>query len=85
MVSVYKEIEIDINDLDSEDLIEVLEERGFKVVDKDDSAAMSEPAKDKIHDFYHDYLLWREFGMRNEAFENIANKFFEEQLDIIVN
>lgn len=85
MVSVYKEIEIDINDLDSEDLIENLEERGFKVVDKDDSGAMSEPAKDMIYNFYQDYLLWREFGMKNETFENIANKFFEEQLDIIVN
>lgn len=85
MVKVYKEIEIDIDSLDSEDLIEVLEERGFKVVDKDDSSAMSDSAKDKIHDFYHDYLLWREFGMKNESFENIANKFFEEQLDIIVN
>ena len=84
MVSVYKEIEIDIDDLGSEDLIEILEERGYKVVD-DDSAAMSEPAKDMIHDFYHDYLLWKDFGMKNETFEQIANEFFENQLGILVN
>ena len=85
MVTIYKEIEVDLDTLSDEDLIETLEERGYKVVDKNDSAAMSDSAKDKVHDFYHDYLLWREFGMKNENFENIANKFFEEQLDIIVN
>ncbi len=81
----YIDVEVNLHDFDSEDLIEVLEERGFKVVDKDDSAAMTEPAKDTIHNFYKDYVLWKEFGMKNETFENIANKFFEEQLDRIVN
>jgi hypothetical protein len=75
--------EIDLDDVHTETLIEEVQERGYKVIE--DTLEDPETTTDKIHDFYHDYLLWKEFGMKNETFQDIANKFFEEQLGTLVN
>ena len=78
------DVDVDLEDFDTDDLVDEIESRGLVVFDKEDSGAVSEAAKDEIYTFYQNYLLWKNFGMKNEKFEQIANKFFEEHLGILV-
>ena len=82
MVTVYKEIEIevDVGDLGTEELIEAVEELGFVVYDKDDCDS-PENIRDDIHKLYQDFILWNDTMMTNENFGTILKKFFSEHLD----
>lgn len=73
----YMSVHIDLDDLDTEDLIEELKLRGLQVIDKEDSGAFSESKKDKIYDLYRVYV-------NDDNFEKHLKKFFEEVLDIVV-
>lgn len=78
-VSTYVDVDVDVDlsDFDTDELIEELELRGLEVIDKEDSGAMSEGAKDEIHNLYRDYVT-------GNNFENNLKKFFEENLGIVV-
>lgn len=73
----YMSVHIDLDDLDTEDLIEELKLRGLQVIDKEDSGALSESMKDKIYDLYRVHV-------NGDNFEKHLKKFFEEVLDIVV-
>jgi hypothetical protein len=55
------------------------------MIDNEDSGSISQAAKDQIYTFYQDYILWKDCGMKDSSFEQIANKFFEEHLGILVH
>ena len=82
MVTVYKEIEIevDVGDLGTEELIEAVEELGFVVYDKDD-CGNPENIRDDIHRLYQDFILWNDTVMADKQFGIILKKFFSEYLD----
>ena len=84
--TVYQEIEVEVfaSDLETDDLIEEIENRGFFLLDQDDSGAMSESAKDDIYNLYRDFVRWDKNEMPDNGFVLSLKKFFEENLNILV-
>ena len=85
MVTIYKEIEVDIDagDLDTEQLIEAVEELGYVVYDKDDGDS-PENIRDEIYDLYRDFVQWDNNEIPDNGFVLSLKKFFEENLNILV-
>lgn len=80
------DVDIDLEDFDTDELIAEIESRtGRFMIDNEDAGSISEAAKDEIYAFYQNYILWKDCGMKNESFEQIANKFFEDNLGILVH
>lgn len=78
-VSAYVDVDVELDDFVTDDLIEELEARGFIVMDKDDSDG-PEHLKDNIHRLKEDFINWYQFGMKNENFENRLKEFFKETI-----
>lgn len=78
-VSAYVDVDVDLDDFNTDELIDELEARGYIVMDKDDSGA-PESLKDQIHNLKEDFILWHNFGMKNEVFERILKEFFKETI-----
>lgn len=78
-VSTYVDVDVDIDlsDFDTEELIEEVENRGLQIFDKEDSGAMSDSMKDEIYNLYRDYIDGKDF-------ERNLKMFFENNLDIVV-
>jgi hypothetical protein len=79
-VREYVELDVhfELDDFETDDLIEELEDRGLNVLDKEDSGSMSDAAKDEIYDLYRDYISGNDF-------ERKLKVFFEGQLGFIVH
>ena len=86
---VAVEVDVDLEDYDTDELIEEIEYRDggnkWEVIDKNNTEFVAPRVYDEIFSFYQDYILWKDLGMKNETFERIANKFFEDHLDILVH
>ena len=78
------QVDVDLDDFDTDDLIEEIENRGFFLLDQDDSGAMSESAKDDIYNLYRDFVRWDKNEMPDNGFVLSLKKFFEENLNILV-
>jgi hypothetical protein len=76
-VTVYKEVEVDIemDDLESSDLIEELEDRGYHVFKEGEKLPIEDSVWDLWLSYQHD---------KDEFFEKNLKKFFSEQLNINV-
>jgi Mn-dependent DtxR family transcriptional regulator len=82
----YINVQVNTRDLDSEDLIEIVEERGYRVtapgqIDKDVEALHT--TLDEIHNLYLSFCVWKD-GDKNERFEHELKKFFLETIDMKV-
>ena len=79
-VREYVELDVhfDLEDFETNELIEELEDRGLNVIDKEDSGSMSDAAMDEIYELYRDYVSGNEF-------ERKLKEFFEGQLGFIVH
>ena len=85
MVNVITEVnvDIDLDDIDENELIEHLEQRGYRVLfgnQKDIELELNEEIgsiTDRIHDIYRDYVS----GIN---VENKLKTFFEERLGLLV-
>ncbi len=83
-ITTEVQVEIDLEDISSDELIDELEDRGFTVVDpgeKKESVQENEKVLDDIHNLYQDFLLWKDLGMKNEMFEKILKEFFKDTID----
>lgn len=78
-VNTYVDVDVELDDFVTDDLIEELEARGFIVMDKDDSDG-PEHLKDNIHRLKEDFINWYQFGMKNENFERTMKEFFKETI-----
>ena len=80
-VTVYKEVAVDVDidlcDYDTDELVDEIENRGLTVIEKEDSGAMSEAAKDEIYDLYREYVSGKDFDRK-------IKNFFEENLGFLV-
>lgn len=77
-------VQVDTRDLDSEDLIEIIEERGFRVmapgqIDEDVEAFHRQT--DEIHNLYDAFIAWKDFGFSDSTFEVKLKQFFLETID----
>lgn len=81
------EIEVRPTQFETDELVEELESRGYDVVNENDmnEAAFQEEQlellKDRLHTVYRDFLLWKDFGMKDSSFEQTLIKFFDDTLD----
>lgn len=78
-VSAYVDVDVDLDDFNTDELVDEVEARGFIVMNKDDSDAPGS-LKDQIHHLKDDFILWQNFGMKNEVFERILKEFFKETI-----
>ncbi len=79
MVTKYVEaaVDVELDDFNTDELIDELEKRGYSVEAKDDVTAL----EDQILTLKDDFINWYQFGMKNETFEKIMQKFFKETID----
>jgi hypothetical protein len=86
MPKVITEVEVvvDLRELQIDDLMDELEDRGYSVVcgdNRDESIQAKERIMDDIHNLYQDFILWNDTMMTNENFGTILKNFFSEHLD----
>ena len=83
----YATIRIDLDEVDTDDLIEEIEDRGYSV---NLSGKVSEDTEalhrtlDEIHNLYQAFTCWKDFGMKDSTFESDLKKFFLETIDVKV-
>lgn len=80
-------VRIDMDDIETEDLVEELEDRGYTVSDPGEVSANVETIKDMeddIYNLYRDFIDWDEFGKSDGDFAAILKRFFEKHTDKIV-
>ena len=82
-------ISVDINtrDLETDDLIEVVEERGYRVLmpgQIDEDVAALHRTLDDINRLYYSFLAWKDGSVKNEYFENEMKMFFLDTIDMKV-
>lgn len=83
----YINVQVNTRDLDSEDLIEIVEERGYRVMAPgqiDEDVEALHRTLDEIHNLYHAFCAWKDFGNKNENFERDLKSFFLETIDMKV-
>lgn len=80
MATITTEVNIDVDlcDFDTDDLVDEIESRGLTVLDKEDAGAISEAARDEIYELYRDYVSGNDFDRKLKV-------FFEGQLGILVH
>lgn len=75
-------VRIDMDDIDTEDLVDELEARGYKVIDSDENDF--EQVLDDINNLYRDFIYWKDYAMKDSNFESALKRFFEKHTDKIV-
>lgn len=76
-IETIVDVNVDLDDFDTDDLIDELEERGYSVEAKDEVTAL----EDQIRNLKEDFVLWKDLGMKNEMFEKIMQNFFKDTID----
>ena len=80
-------VEINTRDLDTEDLIEIVEERGYRVLAPgqiDEDVEALHRTLDEIHNLYYSFLAWQDGCVKNEYFERDIKRFLLETIDMKV-
>lgn len=76
-IETIVDVDVDLDDFDDGELIDELRERGYSVESKDEVTAL----EDQILTLKDDFINWYQFGMKNETFEKILQKFFKDTID----
>lgn len=83
----YIDVQINTESLDTEDLIEIVESRGYDVLmsgqTHEDTEALNRTV-DEIHNLYHAFIHWKDFALKDSTFESDLKKFFETTVDLKV-
>lgn len=80
-------VRIEMDDIETEDLVEELESRGYTVidpVDKDENVETIERMEDEIYNLYLDYVQWEGNKSSCSSFESALKQFFEKHTNKIV-
>ena len=83
----FVNVQIDISDIDTDDLIEEVERRQYSVMmpgEIDENIEAFERTVDEIHNLYQAFIHWKDFAMKDSTFESDLKKFFETTVDIKV-
>jgi len=83
----YIEVVIDTDHLETDDLITILDKRGFTVLypgDNEEATEQNETMKDDIYGLYRDYIRWNDNRMADHDFATLMKLFFEKYTDKIV-
>ena len=81
-VETYVDVDIDLVDFDTDELIEEIEDRDggnrWEVVDKNETEFVAPRVYDEIYELYRDYIS------RSPSFEDNLKAFFENYTDSLV-
>ena len=80
-------VRIEMDDIDTDDLAEELEARGFTVIEPGgelESVDTINRMKDDIYNLYRDYIQWADNKSSCSSFESALKLFFEKHTDKIV-
>ena len=83
----FANVQINLNDIDTDDLIEEIESRDYRVMmpgETDEDVEDLHRTLDEIHTLYQAFLCWKDFGMKDSTFEVDLKKFFEDTIDMKV-
>ena len=83
----YVNVQIDISDIDTDDLIEAVERQGYRVLAKgqiDEDVEQLHRTIDEIHNLYYSFLAWKDGCVKNEYFENEIKTFFDTTMDKVI-
>lgn len=80
----YVSVQIDLDDIETDDLIEEIESREYVVFHKETHKETLENMEDEIHNLYQDFICWKDLGMKDSTFESVLKKFFEITIDMKV-
>lgn len=83
----YINVNIDISDFDDDDLIEEVERRKYRVMAPgqiDEDIEAFHRTLDEIHNLYHAFCAWKDFGNKNENFERDLKSFFDTTIDKVI-
>jgi hypothetical protein len=87
LLLTYINYQLNTNYLDTDDLIDIIEHRGFTVNqpgEVDANVEALEKNVDEIHNLYQAFLCWKDFSMKDSTFESDLKKFFENTIDMKV-
>ena len=79
-------VQIDTSSIDTDDLIEEIESRDYRVMmpgEIDEDVEALHRTLDEIQNLYHSFCAWKD-GDKNERFEHELKKFFLETIDMKV-
>jgi hypothetical protein len=79
-------VQIDTSSIDTDDLIEEIESRDYRVMmpgETDEDVEALHRTLDEIQNLYHSFCAWKD-GDKNERFEHELKKFFLETIDMKV-
>jgi len=83
----YINVQVEISDIDTDDLIDVIEGRGYRVLMPgqidEDVEALHRQTND-IHALLDSFYAWKDGGLKNEWFERELKSFFETTIDVKV-
>ena len=80
-------VRIDMDDIETEDLVEELEDRGYTVIEPDgenESVDTINSMEDDIYNLYRDYVQWAGNKSSCSSFESALKRFFEKHTNKIV-
>lgn len=80
-------VRIDMDDIETEDLVEELEDRGYTVIEPDgehESVDTINSMEDDIYNLYRDYIQWADNKSSCSSFESALKRFFEKHTNKIV-
>jgi hypothetical protein len=82
----YMNVTIDTDMLDTDEMIELVERRGYRVMmpgQIDEDVEALHRTLDEIHNLYYSFCAWKD-GDKNERFESVLKTFFNETIDMKV-
>jgi hypothetical protein len=83
----FVNVQIDLNQIDTDDLMEEIESRDYRVMmpgETDENMEAFEKTVDEIHNLYQAFIHWKDFAMKDSTFESDLKKFFEATIDMKV-
>ena len=83
----FVNVQIDLNQVDTDDLIDEIESRDYRVLmpgETDENTEALERTLDEIHNLYQAFICWKDFSMKDSTFESDLKKFFEATIDMKV-
>jgi hypothetical protein len=82
----YVNVFVDVCDFDTEDLITELERNEYRVMAPgqiDEDVEAFHRTLDEIHNLYYSFCAWKD-GDKNERFETVLKRFFNNTIDMKV-
>lgn len=83
----YINVQVDTDGFETDDLIDVIERRGYRVLmpgQIDEDVEALHRTLDEIHNLYGSFLAWKDGCVKNEYFEREIKTFFDTTIDKVV-